>query len=182
MREKDSHVLMFSENVGSGMAFFKKFSIDLMRAALSGIHVLSTPELNALPAARVNNWGVESLFPAATDAPPVASVVSIATTGVSVSTVTAGVSADPTSAELLLFPVSLSVTKGTLLLSTLPPPDEEEEEGRTVDGRRKGTAPRHCATSISSRSSILSHPPRLWKADMSRFVMRSMTLTARVTS
>ena len=182
----DSQVLMFSENVGSGMAFFKKFRMDFMRAALSGMQVYSTPELNILPGVCCNERGAEFLLPLARGD----SVVSMVTSGVPVSMATVVVPDDPASADSQSVRVSLSVAEEPLAVPSLfPPPvvveeeeEEEEVEGRTVGGRRKGTSSRHWATSISSLSSILSQPPRLWKADISRLVMRSMTLTALVTS
>ena len=141
-RGSDSHVLMFSEKVGSGMAFFRKLRMDFMSAALSGIHVYSTPELNGLINSGCTTEGVapEAL-------PPAASVVSMATAGapapvVSMATtdVDVGSSAEPT----LLAP-----PPPTLPSLVVPPSavaDDaagEEEDEKMVEGRRKGTSFRH---------------------------------------
>ena len=116
--------------------------MDFMSAALSGIHVYSTPELNGLINSGCTTEGVapEAL-------PPAASVVSMATAGapapvVSMATtdVAVGSSAEPT----LLAPPPPT------LPSLVAPPsavaddaEEEEEEEKMVKGSRKGTSFRH---------------------------------------
>ena len=185
---------MFSENVGSGMAFLRKLRMDFISAALSGIHVYSTPLLQGfddvcgneeawLGAGTVSRVFLSSVVSIAT----AGGVVSLLSEAVSVTTPDVGVSDDTTDVELASCvadkvpadEVASGPAVAAVLLLELA---VELSAGNTVVGSTKGTSARHWETSSSSLSSILFQPPRLWKADISRLVMRSMTLTALVTS
>ena len=165
---------MFSENVGSGMAFLRKLRMDFISAALSGIQVYSTPLLQGFDDVCDNEeaWLWVGTVPGVL----LSSVVSIATTRgvvtsllpevVSVTTPDVGVSDDATDVELAFCVADRvpadEVASGTAVAPVFPlEPAEVLAAGITVVGSTKGTSARHCDTSSSSLSSILFQPPRL---------------------